>query len=694
VLGAPPYARADEPPRYESRVTADSEADRARQSAEAVTTYDTGEARRQSADLGTVLGRIEGVSVARNGGLGTEARLSLNGFSGEQVRVFVDGVPLELAGFSFGVTSVPVTLVDRIEVYRGVVPLRFGADALGGALNLVTASRHLGTGASGSLEVGSFSTYRGAVSAHHRDRGTGSFGAITAYFDGTRNDYDVAVEVPDDTGRLHEAIVPRFHDGYAARGLVLDLGVVDKPWLRHLVLRAFYSEYDKELQHNTDMTVPYGAVRYGESVLGATLSLAQPDALGHGVDLDALLSFTRRTTTFVDRSSDVYDWFGNVIRQRPQPGEIDGIPHQASLFRDALLARLGVVYRPEVGHALRVGTTASYDASHGVSSAGLVPGAPDPLAAPRALFKLVSGVEYQLDTIGDRLENVFFAKHYYAHADARAVSSGAALVPVQLDDQAVGAGNNLRVRLYRRALWAKAAYEYATRLPSATEVFGDGILVVPNPSLRPERSHNANLGLGLELARTRAGAFFADLRGVLRQADNLIQLLAQASSFSYQNVLEARTLGLEGSTRFISPREWVALELAGTWQDIRNLSTTGPFADYRGDRLPNMPWLFLHASLRVQYRGLLRRDDRLALTWFTRYVHAFYRDWESLGAPEYKPVIDEQVAHALNLTYVLRTPLDLTLSFDVDNLTDARLYDVYGVQRPGRAFYGKVSFSL
>ena len=84
-------------------------------------------------------------------------------------------------------------------------------------------------------------------------------------------------------------------------------------------------------------------------------------------------------------------------------------------------------------------------------------------------------------------------------------------------------------------------------------------------------------------------------------------------------------------------------------------------------------------------------SDTLSLTWYTRYVHAFYRDWESVGAPQYKLVVDQQVAHSLSLGYALRGVTTVTVAVDIENLTNARLFDVYGIQRPGRAGYGKLT---
>jgi vitamin B12 transporter len=76
-----------------------SDADRKRQSAEAVTVIDLEQAQRQSADMGELLARSQGIGVQRGGGLGSTTRFSLNGLTDDQVRFFLDGLPLELVGY-------------------------------------------------------------------------------------------------------------------------------------------------------------------------------------------------------------------------------------------------------------------------------------------------------------------------------------------------------------------------------------------------------------------------------------------------------------------------------------------------------------------------------------------------------------------------------------------------------------------
>ena len=77
-----------------------------------------------------------------------------------------------------------------------------------------------------------------------------------------------------------------------------------------------------------------------------------------------------------------------------------------------------------------------------------------------------------------------------------------------------------------------------------------------------------------------------------------------------------------------------------------------------------------------------------------RYVHPFYRGWESQGLREFKQVVPAQLTHGIGISYTLRKPTPLTATLEIQNLTDARVYDVFGSQRPGRAFSFKVTGEL
>src|SRR5688500_9697756 len=322
---SPEIVHAQEPaaPAMEVTVTgAPNSAKRRQQSAEAVNVVDLRRSKQQSADLGEVLARTQGVAVRREGGLGSQARFSLNGLYDQQIRFFVDGVPLELAGYPFGIANVPLNLIDRVEVYRGVVPIRFGADALGGAVNLVGDDGVWPT-AGASYQVGSFGTHRTSVNARYYHQPSGALLRGAAFLDSTNNDYEIDVTLADAEGQLSRSTARRFHDDYRAYGASLEAGVVERPWAKRLLLRVFAASYDKELQHNAIMTSPYGEVRYGETVYGATLRYDVE--LGPSVALELVGSYARRRIDYVDRSPWTYDWYGKLVFERP--GEIDTLPH-------------------------------------------------------------------------------------------------------------------------------------------------------------------------------------------------------------------------------------------------------------------------------------------------------------------------------------------------------------------------------
>ncbi|UQA63135.1 TonB-dependent siderophore myxochelin receptor MxcH [Polyangium aurulentum] len=678
-------------PPIEVMVRGPSEADRLRRSAQAVHVLETEQAQRQTADLGEVLARSEGVGVRRGGGLGSNARLSLNGLTGEQIRFFLDGVPLDLAGYAHGITNVPVNLVERVEIYRGVVPVRFGADALGGAVNLVTDPEVRGTHASASYQVGSFKTYRWTLDARHLHEPSGFFARVNGFYDRTQNDYPVDVEVFDDLGRLSPARVHRFHDGYRAGGGSVEVGFVRRPWAERLLVRAFYTEHQRDVQHNALMSVPYGEVTYGKQSAGAHLRYAQP--LSRRIRLDAVAGYTYVRTAFRDLSTCRYDWLGHCVFELPQRGEIEARAIDQIVEQHNAFARFNLAWNPAPWHSLRFGLSPTYAARTGKDHA-LPANDYDPLTAERDLLSGVAGAEYEARPFSGRLANIAFVKGYMQQARTKEQLPNGYLRDLDRSSNRAGIGDSLRFS-FTDAFYAKASYEYATRLPNPEEVFGNGALVIENLHLEPEVSHNVNVGLTLERAETAAGQLRFNVNGFGRFAENLIVLLSAGNYFQHENVLSARSVGVEAALGWTSPGDWLSLDGYVTWQDFRNTASEGAFGKFEGDRIPNRPYLFAGGSARVQGSDLLRPRDVLSLTWQSRHVQAYLRGWESVGATDSKLVIPSQLVHALALTYsVKHGDGSVSGTIEMQNLTDEKVFDSFGVQLPGRAAHAKLVLEL
>ena len=113
-------------------------------------------------DINQVLNTSAGIRIREEGGLGSNFKFSLNGFSGNQVKFFLDGLPMDNFGSSLSLNNIPVNLISKVEVYKGVVPIHLGADALGGAVNVITDS-HIKNYIDASYSLGSFNTHRAAI---------------------------------------------------------------------------------------------------------------------------------------------------------------------------------------------------------------------------------------------------------------------------------------------------------------------------------------------------------------------------------------------------------------------------------------------------------------------------------------------------------------------------------------------------
>ncbi|MDA3895454.1 MAG: TonB-dependent receptor [Desulfobacteraceae bacterium] len=91
-----------------------------------------------AATAAEVLQYVPGVSVEFNGGPGSMAMVRIQGSEVRQVSVYMDGVPLnQLANPLTDLSSVPVDIIERIEVYKGAASSAWGS-SLGGVINIIT----------------------------------------------------------------------------------------------------------------------------------------------------------------------------------------------------------------------------------------------------------------------------------------------------------------------------------------------------------------------------------------------------------------------------------------------------------------------------------------------------------------------------------------------------------------------------
>ncbi len=132
---------------------------------------------RQPSDVLDVLRTVPGVTFNRNGGIGTNAGVSIRGAESDQTVVLIDGVKLNDpaspgGGFNFG----PLLLgnIARVEVVRGSQSVLYGSQAIGGVVNLITREPTEELGMFARAEYGALDT------AELTGNVSGRFGPVAA----------------------------------------------------------------------------------------------------------------------------------------------------------------------------------------------------------------------------------------------------------------------------------------------------------------------------------------------------------------------------------------------------------------------------------------------------------------------------------------------------------------------------------
>lgn len=274
-------------------------------------------------NLSDALATAPGVKLRESGGVGSDMQLMVDGFSGKHVKVFIDGVPQEGVGSSFGLNNIPVSFAKRIEVYKGVVPVGFGTDALGGVINIVTEKQPRRWFADASYSYGSFNTHKSYVHFGQAFKNGFTY-EVNAFQNYSDNDYRVDAPVKNfDTGSFNEAEkvrVRRFHDNYHNEAVVAKAGVTGKPWADRLMVGLTYSHMYKDIQTGVRQKTVFGEKhRYGHSLM-PSLEYSKRNLLVEGLNVVLTANYNRNSTVNVDTARYQYNWLGER-NELNSPGE-------------------------------------------------------------------------------------------------------------------------------------------------------------------------------------------------------------------------------------------------------------------------------------------------------------------------------------------------------------------------------------
>ncbi len=686
-------------------INAASATQQVRQQAITTTVVNTREAYEQSATLTELINRSPGVRLRQSGGLGASTDVSINGFQGKAIRYVKDGIPLDYLRDGFNISSLPVNALERVEVYKGVLPVALGVDALGGVVNFIsrrTQPRYLAA----SYEAASFNTHRVTLNGYYSDAAKKWFAGVDAFYNYSDNDYKAKVKVTDPvtSNQVYDR-VRLFHNSFQSSYAELSAGVTNRSWADELKIAIAVFQINRDQNHPALMTDPYGAIKGKQSSLVPTLRYKKT-FLQEKLLLDQFLVHNTVTVERIDTLSGRYDWYGNFY---PVAGRI-GESRQAALSAidyTNTTSRTYIRYALATHHALEFNNVYTVLQQKGRDPYGPKMDGTDIslISLPATYNKLVTGLGLSSKWWEGKLETTLMGKFYYYRSSG--IESWQAR-PITANDKVTQSGTNwgiaaaAKYTVNQKHLFRFSA-ELANRLPDQEELFGDGIWTVPNFSLSPERSLNANAGYrytSTRKDRIEVNAFYR------RTSDLILLIPVQAPYAQYQNVRHVKGFGWEADGLYHLTKA-VVVNGNITWQDIRLFKLTSSVDQWQNKaRLRNTPYFFANAGITVQLKKLVAVQDRLKLYSYYSFIREYYLEtipkrlepggflglWGNAGVNT-ELVIPDQHLWSAGFSY---SPLSAKLSFgmEVKNILNHDLYDNYRVQKAGRSFHLKINYTI
>lgn len=676
-------------------VYAKSKSQKLRESSFAVNALDVKPIVNSLNNLNELVNRASGIKVRQEGGVGSDFDLSINGMSGNSVRYFIDGVPLETKGSEVSLANLPVNIIDHIEMYKGVVPSYLGSDALGGAINIVTKKEkknYLDV----SYGIGSFHTHKADMNAQIVFPKSGIIVRPTVGVNYSKNDYMMkGVEVWDESVRKY---VPsnrkRFHDDYFSLLAQVEVGVTGKPWADDFFVTASYSKVNKELQTGSIQTKVYGMAERNGDAYNVSAQYRKKDFILKGLQMQSVLSHTWEHSLTVDTAYRVYDWNGDYIES--SRNEITGREKSLRHYkRPTTMFRSNWDYRINQNHSINLNYLVNRTGNDRYDDVddSFVP-------SNDIVCKHIIGLSYHQQFLQNKIENTFFVKDYVNHLNIRQTDlywqTGSDKVMGSNTNNYWGYGVGTRIK-FIEPVALKVSFEHSVRLPLARELLGNGSTIYANTALNPERSDNVNVGAFGTWHPATGHSLYYEVNGFMRFVDDYIQAVVaeKEGMMQYENVPAVHIKGVEGEVRYSWKRNLQCMANV-SWQDARDrrkYKDDGKLSATYLNRVPNRPWLFGAAEANYTFYDVLLKNSSLRLGASYQWVHWYFLTWEAYGAKESKAQIPAQHVINADMTYSLENG-KYNISVSCDNIFDRLVYDHYKLQKPGRSFFLKFRMFL
>lgn len=605
-------------------------------------------------------------------------------------------------------------MIDRIEVYKGVLPAHLTGDLLGGAINIVLKKGTSSNNLSASVSYGSFNTTQSDISGLYRNSKTGFTTRVSGSFLNSDNDYEI-------WGKFSKYIEPngvvrrnyrtkRFFDGYRALSGRFEFGFTDVKWADAFFLGYNISDSHKEIQHGQTMGTPYMGRTSDATANVLNLTYNKKNLFVPGLSLNTNAVHSFRSTNILDTIPWAYNWDGQIRLDlngdpiRRLDGAQQGKPAMTDIDRQVTNIRTNLSYDILSGHRFSVNHV-FYTVDRKDKNL-LIKDGNTGINSSNDLAKNVVSFNYEAQTFSNKLTTNLFYKIYQQSIASKTftgvIENGQTKIVENVNkDNRVNYGYGLAAsyKLFNRLILL-ASGERAVRMPVDVETFGspeDNVLA--NPGISPEISDNYNAGFRLgtyDFGDHRfsigTNVFWRNTKDrIMPRANELINS-QEIELTQYINLGLSQSLGFEGELTYAHKDKLTLLFNFSKFNSLFKQQfdpTSGQQMTYYNKQIPNEPFYTMNGNVHYRLDNIIQKSSQLNLFYNIGYVAPFSTVW-----PESDWfVTPAQYAQNLGVSYVFPSK-KIILALDVKNVFNAELYDNFGVQKPGRGFYLKLNYSI
>ena len=640
-----------------------------------------------ASSLNGVLQRVAGVTVRSTGGVGSASRISVRGLEGKRMGMFVDEAAMGQMSNFVNIDDIPTDMIERVEIYKGIVPYKLGGSALGGAVNVVTKEypEHY---FDASYEVGSYNTHRFNTIYKHRIPGTHLQWGAGGGWISSDNNYEMKLTT------LNNRRIRRNNDRFEK--LMVGTSVTAKEgWFDELKseLIGFYTRqgiqgFDNDIRE---------AYNHAQSLVW-TFNANRDNFFVKGLDFDWDIAYNLGRYGLKDLAKTRYDWDGNRLPPlSPYGGEVNSYPSDGRHVSHDFMSKLNLEYHLNPHHAFNLNL-------YGTNTQLYPKNAPmdEALGFPAnfnsRLSSFVTGLSYDLTLLDGHLQSALTFKNFWVNSRSQMLKNFyiSQTVPVRIDQNRWGASWAVRYSIDRRWM-LKMAASSEVRVPTSEELIGNGYSILPSIDLAPERNNALNLGALFHRNDERGGLLEAEVNLFVSRLDDMIRFVPDMipTMARYRNFGKVNTMGIEGEVKW-DALPWLYLYANATWQDLRDRRRFNPGTEVENPtynkRIPNVPYVMANGGFELHQANLFGgKGQRSRLLLDASYIHEYFYDFEMSVYQNRKIPTSFTMDVGVEHSFAQRR---WTISAKLRNLTNRAVMSELNRPLPGRNFAIKLRYLL